>query len=278
MTLHVHLLGDVGDDAVAVLRDGLDPDVALTVGTGPVPSDCRVLVCGRPDKATALGLEHLERLVVPWAGIPPVIREIAAARPDVHVHNLHHNGASAAETAVALLLAAAKHLIPHDRALRADDWSLRYGPSPSLTLEGRTALVLGYGAIGRRVARACRGLGMRVLATRRTITSPAGEDGVDLHPRGALAELLPRADALIVTLPLTDETTGLIGAAELASLPPGAVLVNVGRGPIVDEQALYEALRSGGLGAAGIDVWYQYPKSVQARVDQPPSRFPFGDL
>ena len=278
MTLAVHLLWDADDDAVGLLRARLAEDVRLTVGTGDVPGDCRVLVGGRPDKDAALALASLERLVVPWAGIPPVILEIAAARPDVRVHNLHHNGASAAESAVALLLAAAKRLIPYDRALRGDDWSMRYQPSPSLVLDGRTALVLGFGAIGRRVARACVGLGMDVLATRRSIDRTVHADGVHVHPAGALLKLLPSADVVIVTLPLTDETTGRLGSDELALLPRHAVLVNVGRGPIVDEQALYEALRDGRLGAAGLDVWYQYPRTPEARASQPPSRFPFGEL
>jgi phosphoglycerate dehydrogenase-like enzyme len=185
-----------------------------------------------------------------------------------------------AEHALALLLAAAKIIVPMDRALRAHDWRPRYEPNPSILLEGRTALILGYGAIGRKLARLCQGLGMEVLAVRRH-APPGGEtqpDGVRLFSNEALHRLLPRTDALLVCLPHTPQTTGLVGARELALLPPQAVLVNVGRGPVVDEQALYEALQAGRLYAAGLDVWYHYPESEAARADTPPAKHPFHEL
>lgn len=83
---------------------------------------------------------------------------------------------------------------------------------------------------------------------------------------------------LVVAVPLTPETEGSLGARELALLPRGAVLVNVSRGPVIDEAALFEALQSGRLGAAGIDVWYCYPLSVDERRSTPPSQLPFGTL
>jgi len=90
--------------------------------------------------------------------------------------------------------------------------------------------------------------------------------------------LLPRTDALIITAPLTPETKDLIGEQELALLPRGAILVNVGRGLIVDEAALFSALKSGHLAAAGLDVWYQYPTDEASRSNTPPSRWPFHEL
>lgn len=81
----------------------------------------------------------------------------------------------------------------------------------------------------------------------------------------------------MICLPLTDETKGLIGADELAQLAPGAVLVNTGRGPIVDERALFDALRAGRL-RAGLDVWYRYPEDEAARAGTPPATLPFHEL
>jgi phosphoglycerate dehydrogenase-like enzyme len=100
----------------------------------------------------------------------------------------------------------------------------------------------------------------------------------EIHPPQALHRLLPCANALFICLPLTPATTGLIGAKELALLPPHAVLVNVARGPIVDEAALYHALRDGALHAAGLDVWYNYPPDEAARAHTPPSDYPFHEL
>ena len=93
-----------------------------------------------------------------------------------------------------------------------------------------------------------------------------------------LASLLPRADVLMICLPSTALTRSLLGAKELALLPLGSVLVNVGRGDIVDESALFEALRSGRLFGAGIDVWYNYPANFAAASSTPPSTLPFHEL
>jgi len=156
---------------------------------------------------------------------------------------------------------------------------MRGKPGSATLLEGQTALVLGYGAIGQRVARVCQALDMRVLATRRHGDHAAIQDGIaEVHPASDLKQLLPGANALVIALPLTSETHGLIGAAELAMLPAGALLVNVGRGPIVDEAALYAALKSGTLGAAGLDVWYHYPPDEAPLATTFPSAYPLHEL
>ena len=117
---------------------------------------------------------------------------------------------------------------------------------------------------------------MTVLATRRQ--RPEQDDVAEVHMIADLRRLLPRSHVLIITAPLTPETKGLIGEEELALLPRGALLVNVGRGAIVDEEALYLALKGRQLAAAGLDVWYNYPRDEAAQTDTPPSRFPFHEL
>jgi len=264
------------------LRHRLDAGIQLTTGPGlPSPAAYHVLVAGRPRREEVIASPHLRAVVVPWAGIPESTWQLMREFPGIAVHNLHHNALPVAEHALALLLAAAKFVVPMDRALRGHDWRPRYEPNPSLLLEGRTALILGYGAIGRKLAMMCRGLGMDVIAVRRQV--PEGsrwqeDTGILLAPAEDLHTLLPRAAALLICLPHTPETTGLIGARELALLPPQAVLVNVGRGPIVDEAALYHALRDGRLCAAGLDVWYNYPQDAEARGHTAPSAYPFHEL
>ena len=217
--------------------------------------------------------------MIPWSGVPKRTRALMSEFPEVAVHNLHHNAPQVAEMAVALLLAAAKWVLPMDASLRRSDWSPRYEESPIVMLGGRNALVLGYGAIGHLVARLLRGLGMTVDGVRRGEAGPGDADGPDhVYPAEELDALLPRADALMVCLPLTDETAGVIGERELALMPERAILVNVGRGPVVDEGALYRALRDGTLHAAGLDVWYNYPTDEEGRTDTRPSEHPFHEL
>jgi phosphoglycerate dehydrogenase-like enzyme len=127
-------------------------------------------------------------------------------------------------------------------------------------ISGTTCGIIGMGAIGGETARRARALGMRVLATRRSITA-RGEDDLahELLPPSDLGYLLRESDWVVIAAPLTPETRGLIGAEELRQMKPSAVLVNVGRGPIVDEQALIAALRDGVIAGAGLDVFDQEP-------------------
>ena len=126
-------------------------------------------------------------------------------------------------------------------------------------LSGRTLGLIGVGTIGSAVAERARAFGMKVIAVRRRAPGEpvAGVD--DIRPLDALDTLLAEADVLVIAAPLTPETHRLIGAAQLARMKRGAVLINVGRAKIIDEVALADALRSGHLGGASLDVYHQEP-------------------
>lgn len=279
MALAVHFCHPPQPDHLALLARLLDPGLTLTAGAElPAQPPVEILVCARPRRQQLAACPSLRAVIIPFAGPPDETLALMADFPGISVHNLHHNAAATAETALGLLLAAAKFILPVDRSFRSHDWTPRYEPPPIAILAGRTALILGYGAIGRRLAAALAALDVRVLATRRGAETVTDDGVAAIHPPGHLHTLLPQADILAIALPQTAETTGLIGAAELALLPPGALFVNVGRGPIVDEAALYQALRSGRLLAAGIDVWWRYPDDHASRSHTPPSAFPFHEL
>jgi phosphoglycerate dehydrogenase-like enzyme len=293
MSLHVHLISLYTTLALDELTSRLDPDVTVTVGQPPVPGGAaepldpdlaarvNVLVGGWVTHEQIAPCPRLRAVIVPFAGTPRETVAVLRSFPQVSLHSLHYNVAPTAEMAIALLLAAAKRIVPLDQELRRFDWRSRYGVTEATVLEGKTALVLGYGQIGKRIARACVGLGMQVIGVRRgepELPGAVDEFGAAVYGAGALHSLLPRAHALLLVLPGTDETKGMVGAAELALLPPGAVLVNVGRGPTLDEEALWHALQRGHLRAAGLDVWWQYPDTMEERVGKPPSRFPFHEL
>lgn len=279
MSLKVHFPKAAVEIPLDDLRRLLPPNVELSAGSVEAqPTDCDILVHGYVEAAWLEASPSLKAVIVPFAGVPAPTRDLIQRYPHISLHNLHYNVAPTAECAVALLLAAAKFIVPLDQQLRHGDWTERYAATPTEILDGKTALILGYGAIGRRIAPVCRVLGMQVIGVRRRAPATADQDGVEVHAWTDLDALLPRADALICVAPQTPETTGLIGARELDLLPRHAIVVNVGRGPVIDEAALYGALRDRRIKAAGIDVWYVYPQNDEERSHTLPAHFPFHEL
>ncbi len=162
------------------------------------------------------------------------------------------SGPAIAEHVFAMLFQLSRGL-HHYRAEQLERRWARGAGGETFALSGKTLLVAGMGGIGSEIARRGHGLDMRVLATVRTARE-APEYVEELHMADALDELLPRADVVAIALPLTDETEGLFSASKLALMKPGAILINIGRGKIVATDALVEALESGALGGACLDV------------------------
>jgi phosphoglycerate dehydrogenase-like enzyme len=160
--------------------------------------------------------------------------------------------ASVPEQTLAMLLAFARRL--PEQILNQHGAHRWYWPTGMFEVEGQTIGILGYGKIGQALARKARGLGMRVVAWRRSPWAGPDEALDRQFPRDDLRGLLADADHVVVTLPLTAETRGLLGAAELRAMKRGAYLYNVGRGPIVDTDALLAALQDGTIAGAGLDV------------------------
>lgn len=169
-----------------------------------------------------------------------------------------------AQTAIMGLLALARGFPHWLAAQRIHQWNPQRKTLPR-DLPGQTAIVLGLGKIGSEVARLARALGLKVIGVRRG--PRLAEDPVDeLHPPAALPDLLPRCDWLIITCPLTPETRGLVNAGLIARLPRGARIINVARGEIVAERALIEALRSGHLAGAYLDVFETEPLPAESQL------------
>ena len=158
-----------------------------------------------------------------------------------------------ADAGFALILATARRVVTGDRYARSSEF-LRYDPGFMLGREvhSTTLGIIGLGNIGRQVARRARAFDMRVLyRNRRRRPADEAELGVQY---ASLDELLRESDYVILSCPLTDETEHLIDAAALSKMKPTATLVNIARGPVVDTDALYEALRTGEIESAGLDV------------------------
>jgi phosphoglycerate dehydrogenase-like enzyme len=169
-----------------------------------------------------------------------------------------------AQTAIMGMLALARNFPRWLAAQRRCAWDPAHDPDRQpRDLREQTALILGLGHIGAEIARLARLLGVRVIGVRRSARRP--DDPVDeLHAPHALPELLPRADWLVIACPLTRETRGLVDARLIARLPAGARIINVARGEIVVEAALIDALRSGHLGGAYLDVFETEPLPAES--------------
>lgn len=179
----------------------------------------------------------------------------------ITVHTIKGYGDRAvAEHTIALMFAAARSVAAMDGALRRGNWQ----PLGGMQLRGKVLGLIGLGGIGLEVARMAQGLGMEVVAWNR---SPVPDAPVPLLSRD---EVLAKADILSLHIALNDETRGLLGAAELAKLKPGAVLINTARGALVDEATLIAALESGHLRHAGLDVFTSEPLAG----DHPLTRLP----
>lgn len=176
------------------------------------------------------------------------LAELKALGITVHIIK-GYGDIAVAEHTIALMFAAARDIARMDREVRGGIWT----PQEGIQLFGKTLGVIGVGGIGREVARMARGLGMEVLAYNRTPRAESGMTMVDLDT------LLTQSDVVSLNLVLNDETRGFLDAARLGRMKPGAILVNTARAALVDEAALLDALSSGHIRHAGLDVFHKEP-------------------
>lgn len=184
-------------------------------------------------------------------------REVRLCNQDLH-------GPTVAEHALALALALSRRLPTFRAAQRDHDWRRAVGTSTT-DWAGKRLTVVGLGTIGEAVARRADGFGFVVSGTKRDPDSYDGTLPRDrVHPPEELADLLPETTVLVLAVPLTDETRGLVDAEAIAALPDDAVVINVARGPVLDHDALEAAIRNGTLGGAGLDVFPTEPLPAES--------------
>lgn len=216
------------------------------------------LVVRSATKVTAEVLSAGKRLkVVGRAGIGVDNVDVKAAteRGILVVNAPTANMMSATEHTFALLLALARRVPPADASMKSGVWDRK--TFVGTELQGKTLGVVGFGRIGQRVARRARSFEMHVLAYD-PFLDPTVARREEVEPL-SLEELLPRADVVTLHTPLTDQTRNLLDRARLGAMKPGALLINCGRGGVIDEAALLDLLESGHLAGAGLDVYAEEP-------------------
>lgn len=227
-----------------------------------VIGDCEIALDDHSYMPTALVAQcpRLKHIVFLGTGAASYMNIAELKDRGITVHTIKGYGDTAvAEHTIALMFAAARDVARMDRDIRGGAWA----PQEGMQLFGKTLGVIGLGGIGSEVARIGAGLGMNVIAFNRTLR-PGAAKQVDIDT------LLESADVVSLNLVLNDETRGFLSKERIGRMKPGALLVNTARGALVDEAALIEALKSGHIRHAGLDVFHNEPLTA----DHPLARLP----
>lgn len=236
--------------------------------------DVLVSMAFTPEMAAAA--PRLRLVQVPGAGLDRIDRR--ALGPDTALANAYGHDTGIAEYVLGAMLAVSREFCRIDADLRRGRWDSVWAGAPVPLwpeLAGKTLAILGYGRIGQAVARRALAFDMEVLAIRRDPRRPDPHGLAFVGGPEALEEVLGRADYVAITLALNADTRGLLDARRLALMKPTAFLINVARGEVVDEHALFQALHDGTIAGAALDVWYRYPAGAAPTA---PGHQPFHTL
>jgi len=239
-------------------------------------SDADIIVGWRPSENLLETAQNLRLYINPGAGVQHLLDKFRSLNPsrNVTLVNGHGNSYFTAQHAVALLLALTNRVIPHHNWMTQGKWRMGDEQAQSTPMRERHLGLLGYGAVNSKVHRFLSGFGLDF-----SILKTSWEDEYDLptpvtrYTPPKLHEFLEATDTLIVAVPLTDKTEGLIGEEELKILGKESFLVNISRGDVVDEDALYRALENDIIKGASIDVWYEY----KPEPDEKDCKFPYDE-
>ena len=254
-----------------------EPGVEVTVKTGMKPEELKVEL----PKYDAIIIRSETKQTADILAVAPNIKAIARAGTgidNVDVPAASKNGAivmntpggntiSTAELAVTLLLSLCRHIAPACAKLKAGEWDKK--SFQGVELNGKTMAVVGLGRIGCEVAKRCKAFGMRVIGYDPFISSErAAANGIE-KVFSSVPDMVKEADFITVHTPLDDKTRGIIGKREFDLMKPGVRLINDARGGIIDEEALLEALNSGKVAGAALDVFTKEPPTDRRLIEHP---------
>lgn len=277
------------DDDIAMLRGGFSRRIELIIPPSfsdeviaEMASDrIHVLLGERISKEILSRASDLLLIQVPWTGVDRMNFELLR-QYKIPVCNSHSNARIVAEMAMGLMFAITKKIPIHDVRIRMGDW-MRLNSidsksfySPTL-LTGKTAGFIGFGMIARQIAQLLCGLEMNYIATDARAHNDKVIGKCKIHPPKKWSIIAANSDIIFITVPLLSTTRGLIEEKFFKTMKKSAFIINISRGEIVDEKALYISLKTRQIAGAAIDTWYQYPSGNRINV-LPSARFPFHKL
>jgi phosphoglycerate dehydrogenase-like enzyme len=274
-------VGNVAADTGNGIRAELPPELDIEIVADPreltpeaaASADILVTNIWRTDYPTGPRIKFVQCVATGVEWIDP-----AALPKGVPICNAYGHETAIAEYVVMAMLVWAHRFRDIEAAFRSEgSWASSWVQSGAAhgEIRGQTLGIVGFGRVGQEVAKRAAAFGCRIVAANRSPRPPA--NGVErVYPMAELDRMLPECDSVVIAAAGGPDTEGLIDARRLSLMKPSAFLVNIARGPILDEQAAYEALRDRKLGGAALDVWWQYPNAAEPR--RRGSRFPFHEL
>ena len=239
-----------------------------------------VIVGWRPKKELLLSAEKLQLLINPGAGVQhlrELLLETEVRHKKFTLVNGHGNSIATAEGAVALLLAYMNRVVPHHNWMTEGKWRLGDQESKSMILSGRSVGFLGYGHVAKNVTKMLTGFDLKFHALKRNFETRE-IDGVRFYKDSEIESFFQNIDILIETLPSTPGTLDFVGIKFLELLGENGIVVHVGRGDTINEEALFEVLKTKKIEGAAIDVWYDYDPNEGKDNKRYPYNFPFHEL
>jgi phosphoglycerate dehydrogenase-like enzyme len=246
-------------------------------------SEVDIVVGWRPTKQFLEKAEKLSLFINPGAGVQHLLEQFRnlKRRNEIVLVNGHGNSYFTAQHAVALLLSLTNKIIPHHQWLVQGKWRKGDADAKSVPLRFRSVGLLGYGSVNQKVHRFLQGFNVDFSVLKRDWSHERVSSyptKIDKFTSSELNDFLAAIDTLIIAVPQTKETTGLIGEKELSLLGSDAFIVNMSRGPVIKEKDFYYALKNRVIAGAAIDVWYNYQPKPSDNGFTFPSKYPFYEL
>ena len=246
-------------------------------------ASARALLGGMLTENVVEKSKHIELFQIPWTGVDNIDFSLLARYNVDCVCNSHSNSAVVAEHAIALYFAVAKKITYHDSQMRSGNWN-RVSPdgnevSPfSQSLSSQKVVLIGYGAVNKGVHRFLAGFDPEISVVNRSGQLTERSDTVSVYSYGQLLQALGGANVVFIAVPLTKDTKSMFNKSCFEALTKQTIVINVARGTVIEEEALYNALYTKSIYGAGIDTWYNYPKPGESTSTFPSQQHPFEDL